>query len=217
VASEAQIAANRRNAENSTGPRTEEGKAKVARNALRHGLRAEKVVTFDETGGDFQAFLAEQRGALEPADAIEEQLVERIAFCAWRLRRIYRLEAHIIDSWHTPASLDEEDWGIEESLDANPYEISTLARYESAVDRALNRAYVMLERRQAKRRGEFVPAPLAIAVSGFRPAERSGGPAAKSEFFRTKPISAGELDGDAEPPSALAPKLEIVRAKPARR
>ena len=189
MTSEAQLAANRRNAEKSTGPRTEAGKAKVARNALRHGLRAEKVVTFDETGGDFQAFLAEQQAALEPADAIEEQLVERIAFCAWRLRRIYRLEAHIIDSWHSPADLDEEDWGIEESLDANPYEISTLARYESAVDRALNRAYVMLERRQARRRGETVSAPIAVSVTGFRSVTRAGEAGAKNEICRTKPIS----------------------------
>ena len=208
MASEAQIAANRRNAENSTGPKSVFGKAKVARNALRHGLRAEKVVTFDETGGDFQAFLAEQRAALEPADAIEEQLVERIAFCAWRLRRIYRLEVHIIDSWHTPASLDEEDWGIEESLDANPYEISTLARYESAVDRSLNRAYVMLERRQAKRRGEEVPAPIAVAVTGFRPVERAGRATANSEIFRTKPISLGESGSEAEASPTLAPVLE---------
>ena len=206
MASEAQIAANRRNAEKSTGPRTEEGKAKVARNALSHGLRAEKVVTFDETGGDFQAFLAEQRAALEPADAIEEQLVERIAFCAWRLRRIYRLEAHIIDSWHTPASLDEEDWGTEESLDANPYEISTLARYESAVDRALNRAYVMLERRQARRRGEVVPAPIAVSVTGFRSVTRTEEAAAKKEICRTKPISLEEsADGAETMPGQEAP------------
>ena len=204
MASGAQIAANRRNAENSTGPRTEAGKAKVARNALRHGLRAEKVVIFDETGSDFQAFLAEQQAALDPADAIEEQLVERIAFCAWRLRRIYRLEAHIIDSWHTPADLDEEDWGTEESLDANPYEISTLARYESAVDRALNRAYVMLERRQAKRRGEDVPAPIAVAVTGFRPVERAGRATANSEIFRTKPISAGQSEGEPTTTPAIA-------------
>src|SRR5215470_4861615 len=99
MASETQIAANRRNAEKSTGPRTARGKAAVAGNALRHGLRARKVISFDESEPDFLAFHAEQRDAFQPADAVEEHLVERIAMCAWRLRRVYRVEAEMLDYW----------------------------------------------------------------------------------------------------------------------
>jgi len=44
MTTEAQVAANRLNARKSTGPRTEEGKAKVALNAVTHGLRARGVV-----------------------------------------------------------------------------------------------------------------------------------------------------------------------------
>ena len=40
MTSEAKIAANRRNAQRSTGPRTALGKARVRRNALGHGLAA---------------------------------------------------------------------------------------------------------------------------------------------------------------------------------
>src|SRR5580704_2513515 len=40
MASERQIAANRRNARNSTGPRSQRGKKRVGRNACKHGLSA---------------------------------------------------------------------------------------------------------------------------------------------------------------------------------
>lgn len=99
MASEAKRAANRRNAEKSTGPKSVFGKTRSAQNALRHGLRARKVISFDEREPDFLAFHAELRESLDPADAIEEYLVERIAICAWRLRRMYRVEAELIDGW----------------------------------------------------------------------------------------------------------------------
>jgi hypothetical protein len=192
MASGAQIAANRRNAEKSTGPRTGEGKAKVARNALRHGFRAEKVMTFDEESADFEAFLAEQRAAFAPTDAIEEQLVERISLCAWRLRRICRVEADIMECWRKADIGVREDIGIGAAFDSDPNEMSALSRYEAALDRAFNRAYLALERRQARGRGEIVHAPIAVSVTGFRPVAPAGEPAAKSENFQTKPISLEE-------------------------
>src|SRR5262249_3274660 len=51
-----QIEANRRNAMNSTGPRTETGKEQSRRNAVRHGLTAETVVDILEDPEDYQAF-----------------------------------------------------------------------------------------------------------------------------------------------------------------
>ena len=48
MTSEARVAANRRNAAKSTGPRTAEGKAIVAQNAVKHGLWARQAVLRDE-------------------------------------------------------------------------------------------------------------------------------------------------------------------------
>ena len=44
MSSEQKIAANRINAEKSTGPRTADGKADFAANALKHGLTSSKLI-----------------------------------------------------------------------------------------------------------------------------------------------------------------------------
>ena len=51
-----QFEANRRNAERSTGPKTEEGKRRSRRNALRHGLCAETVIEIVEDVEDYKEF-----------------------------------------------------------------------------------------------------------------------------------------------------------------
>lgn len=96
VVSDRTRAANRRNAKKSTGPRTPRGKARAARNALKHGLLARDVVVNTphaaEDAADFDALLADLLAELQPKTVVEETLVERIATCYWRLRRVQRLE-----------------------------------------------------------------------------------------------------------------------------
>jgi len=93
VASESQAEANRLNAQRSTGPRTPEGKAKVAMNALKHGLTAKKIVLVNEDPQGFDAFHNAMWAALNPQDAVEDVLAERVVADAWRLRRVPVFEA----------------------------------------------------------------------------------------------------------------------------
>jgi len=66
VATDLQIEANRRNAQLTTGPKTERGKEASRMNALKHGLTAQQVTLFDERAEDFEAFHAELLGAWHP-------------------------------------------------------------------------------------------------------------------------------------------------------
>jgi hypothetical protein len=110
--SDKQLAANRRNAQLSTGPRTPEGKARSRWNALKHGVLAQAVIPEPlqpyESRQQFDHLLATLRQELAPQSAIEEMLVETIAACYWRLARVVRAEAAAIS--HRLVSA-RDDWG----------------------------------------------------------------------------------------------------------
>jgi hypothetical protein len=82
-----QIGANRRNALNSTGPKTEAGKEISRRNAVRHGLTAETVISVLEDAADYTAFEAALTADYGAESAVERELVLRLASVLWRLRR----------------------------------------------------------------------------------------------------------------------------------
>ena len=98
MASEAQISANRLNSQKSTGPRTAEGKATVAQNAVKHGLRAEQMVIKGEDPGEFESYRDQMLGELHPHGALESILAERAVGLAWRLRRAEHLQAAVFDA-----------------------------------------------------------------------------------------------------------------------
>lgn len=92
MATQRQIAANRRNAVNSTGPKTPEGKLIVAKNAIKHGLFVDGLL-LDEDPESFARFKAATFDELCPEGVIECSLAERMTWEMWRMRRTPRLEA----------------------------------------------------------------------------------------------------------------------------
>ncbi len=101
-----QIEANRRNSRKSTGPKTRTGKAESKMNAMKHGLLAADLVGRDEDPVEFTRVLESLVDELQPQGPLEEQLVERVAACMWRLRRLYRIEAGIFTHESLTIELD---------------------------------------------------------------------------------------------------------------
>ena len=87
-----QIEANRRNAEDSTGPRSKAGKQRSSRNAVRHGLTAETVIEPLEDAEDYAAFEEAIAASFDPETAVERELILRLASLLWRLRRATSIE-----------------------------------------------------------------------------------------------------------------------------
>ena len=63
----------------STGPRTREGKAKVATNAVKHGAYSEALTMLLESPESFATLRAGMVESFRPVGAMEENLVERMA------------------------------------------------------------------------------------------------------------------------------------------
>jgi hypothetical protein len=98
MATDKQIAANRLNALKSTGPRSAEGKARAARNAVRHGLLARDLLLESEDADTFERFSAGVSGQLDPVGELERELASQIISAAWRLRRVVRMETEMMEA-----------------------------------------------------------------------------------------------------------------------
>ena len=87
MATAAQIAANRANAQKSTGPKSEAGKARSAMNALKHGLCAEKLLIDEEEREAWEELRADYLARLRPEGPAKTRLAAQIAQVAWRRER----------------------------------------------------------------------------------------------------------------------------------
>ena len=189
MTSQKQIRANQRNAQKSTGPKTESGKTRSKRNSLIHGLRAIDVITPDEDPGAYDELRQKLRTDVAPVGCAETQLVERIAACLWRLWRCARIEASLLRITKRGVSLFDENLlatiapgiaskrekentsfdyniGLVFSGDVSDNDaLGKLCRYEASLDRMLYRALHELQRLQAARKGDVVSAPAVLDVN----------------------------------------------------
>ena len=164
MSSEAQIAANRRNALRSTGPTSADGKARASRNAIKPGINSQITTLFNERQEDYDANIQAFVAKFQPKDDVERRLVERMADCEWRLIRARYIDTATIDLQveETYELIDERFETIQEPariayalqlLDrsqAGAYE--NVQRQEARLHRHYERAYRTLSEMQKKAR-----------------------------------------------------------------
>lgn len=163
-----------------TGPRTARGKAASSRNATKHGLLAKDVVIPGESSREFDNFIQDLRRDLDPVGAVEEELVEIIANCMWRLRRARRIETSILTlryvQLYFPQKSPGPDWtkdekslgivyhGAQEGDDGAAAKIAAVMRYETTSLRSMDRALDRLEKLQTGRVVDLEPVELSIGT-----------------------------------------------------
>ena len=194
-----QIAANQANAQLSTGAKTLSGKARAARNAVQHGLRGNFQLIVGEDPAEYQAFRDRLHRQLAPCEALEDFLAERVIASSWRLRRINRMETEMLDkvledalrekkSIPTRAALHPVDTIFGTELSSPEHDLNSISlgeavtrqiqandvvgklhRYEAHIERGLYRALHELQRLQATRQGQTIPAPIALDITADHP------------------------------------------------
>lgn len=110
MATAAQITANRANAQQSTGPRSVEGKAASSMNALKHGADARSPVIPGEDPELYDRLAAEYRRDIAPGAALESFQVDTLIRADWERRRLKRIEAgcyrEILAEGQNPEEID---------------------------------------------------------------------------------------------------------------
>ena len=128
MSTQSQIAANQANAQQSTGPRSVEGKSIASQNSTKHGLTGKFVLIAGEDPDEYQTYMEEYFAQHNPATMDEQFLVRQMADAMWRLRRVQRLEAPLFNNAPIGSPFADPDFSSE-LLKLNRYEKSLESSY----------------------------------------------------------------------------------------
>jgi hypothetical protein len=177
------LAARRANAMKCTGPRTPEGKAVARLNALKHGFFACDVVNPELDGPlraeQFNSILDALLDEFQPQSARERILIDEVAACCWRVRRLLRYECRETwldeDAYRRNAATERPTESLLATMGYDHYgdrrrtarklrrsgldaftlpsysDVDKIVRFERSVKRNLFRALDLLERIRAAR------------------------------------------------------------------
>lgn len=157
------------------GAKTEEGKAIVSKNALRHGLLSREVLLKSEDAKTLEDLHQAITSELAPHGEIEAFLVDRLVADMWRLRRAFAVERHCGEAAKEKVkgelfgeTVFGSKEGLAQSIEAAPfsdYRSEKVLRYLTAIERSFFRTLHELQRIQAARNGENVPIPTVVDVN----------------------------------------------------
>jgi hypothetical protein len=193
---EARLAANRANAQKSTGPRTEAGKSVSRMNALKSGLHAQSHIIRGEDPEALARLAAEYNAEFHPVTPRQRDLVDTLVDNEWKIRRLRAIET---DLWalqfeYNDAMFGEPDrashklgrrHALATAYDDLEKRLESLQRRLHAYERSTTRALRQLDE---LRNSETAPSPepidsTASAPIGFLPPN----PEAPAPEDRAKP------------------------------
>jgi hypothetical protein len=135
---------NRANSQNSTGPRTPEGKLASSRNSFKHGLASAQLIISGEDPAAFDALLTDLLAEHQPANPTEQLLVLEMAQSYWLTQRAIRFQ----NQCFAPEGVNEK-------------RLALFLRYQATHERAFHKALNTMIRLKKDRSRAFVSQELA--------------------------------------------------------
>ena len=129
MATPAQINANRQNAQQSTGPRTEEGKVRASLNAVKHGLNSKRFFVREDEQEEFAALRDALTVEFVPRTMYQWDLFQQVLHASWKMYRVDRCEAELLTAHVDPFG--------DESCSR---QLEMMARHRARAERAYYRA-----------------------------------------------------------------------------
>lgn len=137
------------NGAKSRGPKSEEGKFRSSRNAFKHGLTSNSILS-EEDPKEYQHMIDLWTAELKPDSTAQRRLVQKIALADFRLQRAIALQTNLLDfETDTRAEKHFEAWptltrtGVialslrDANNESNSFDL--LRRYEAEHDRSVYR------------------------------------------------------------------------------
>ena len=147
MATPAQCTANAANAQHSTGPKTEEGKARSARNGIKNGIFAAYERLAPAESARVNEFIEELHEGFPEQSTAFEDIVRGYAIAKWRSELFFRMEASFYEAgveyerMMDPETSEDLLLGRALRRDAEgPNVLSKLIRYETRVSKELRLA-----------------------------------------------------------------------------
>jgi hypothetical protein len=200
MATQAQIDANRLNAQKSTGPRTPEGKAKSRRNAVKLGLSASAVMISGEDSREMAEIGQDYYRLCPPVNAVQRFHFENVVYCDWMIRRCRRIEAELMN--HLMAKDRSVPWEVE-------------AGVAFLRDAAGANALYKLHRRMASLEKSYYRSLRELEASGARLDAEPSDPETSDPEPNPGPCPESDEESRSRPGSAPGPQaLPITGAAP---
>jgi len=143
MATQAQMAANQANAQRSTGPTSDEGKANSRKNSTRHGLCGSMVCTSEMEQEESGKLLQDLRDEFQPQTPAEDILVYKMAELFLMNKR-----AGYCLALETSRNQQAED---PETQDSTRKQVALYLRYYTSADRGFNKNLADLRKMQKER------------------------------------------------------------------